>query len=91
MHDGSLWTAAQQVPAGCAWHELRWFPSSPPQIPGRGTVITIGLILSFVLLILKLNGRIDWSLGLIVLPAVLEVAIAFAVVRSPFWWRDRRR
>jgi hypothetical protein len=51
--------------------------------------MTIGLILSLVLLILRLTGRIDWNLGLIALPAIIEFAIAFAVVRLPSWWRGR--
>lgn len=53
--------------------------------------MTIGLILTFIFLILKLSGRIDWSLGFIVLPAILELLIAVAVARAPCWWRGRRR
>jgi hypothetical protein len=52
--------------------------------------MTIGLILTFVLLILKLTGHIDWNLGIIFLPAIIEFVIAFAVARLPSWWRGRR-
>jgi hypothetical protein len=52
--------------------------------------MTIGLILSFVFLILKLTGHIDWNLGIVFLPAIIEFVIAFAVVRSPYWWRRHK-
>jgi hypothetical protein len=52
--------------------------------------MTIGLILTFIFLILKLTGRIDWNLGIIFLPAIIELLIAVAVARFPVRWRGRR-